>query len=60
LVDAATSEAKEAAAQVRRPLRAVLAAPRSLPFGEVQFPTPEEADATRTPGEGQVARPWNL
>jgi HCOMODA/2-hydroxy-3-carboxy-muconic semialdehyde decarboxylase len=33
---------------------------QALPLGEVQFLTPEEADATRTTNEGQVARPWDL
>jgi len=33
---------------------------RSLPLGEVQPLTPQEADATRITNEGQVARPWEL
>jgi len=33
---------------------------QAAPLGEVEFLTPEEADATRTTNEGQVTRPWEL
>ena len=33
---------------------------QSLPLGEVQWLSDEEADATRTTNEGQAARPWEL
>ena len=33
---------------------------QALPLGAVEFLTAEEADATRSTNEGQVARPWDL
>jgi len=33
---------------------------QTLPLGEVNALTPEEADATRISNEGQAARPWDL